>query len=221
MSVSTNAGDEGPFYRGTQLVIICSVSVDDAVNTSFYVDISWSSEPSNGTICETRRSGQKFNRTVTIDLLDTSDSAVYTCTARIFPNDTEGVIASNDTTATINITVKGTYILVAAPLSNFISHSPAELREPIVTPADTISLAGKPFSIDCNFSAPLNLVEPPTVEWLNSSLNVVFNNKTLSFSKLKTSHGGRYICRVNISIPALGISLSGNETTAITVNSKS
>ena len=108
--MSANAGDEGPFYRGTQLVVICSVSVDDAVNTSFYVNISLSSEPpTNGTISKTRRSGQKFNRTVTIDLLNTSDSAVYTCTARVSPNDTEGVIASNETTATINITVEGAY----------------------------------------------------------------------------------------------------------------
>ena len=107
--MSTNAGDEGPFYRGTQLVVICSVSVDDAVNTPFNVNISWGSEPPiNGAISETRRSGQKFTRTVTIDLLDTSDSAVYTCTARVFPNDTEGVIDSNETTATINITVEGT-----------------------------------------------------------------------------------------------------------------
>ena len=113
MSVRTNAGDEGPFYQGTQLVIICSVSVDDAVNTSFNVYISLSSEPlTNGTISETIRSGQKFNRTVTIHLLDTSDSAVYTCIAGVFPNDTEGVIASKKTTATINITVEGTYLLL-------------------------------------------------------------------------------------------------------------
>ncbi|CAI8023537.1 Basement membrane-specific heparan sulfate proteoglycan core protein [Geodia barretti] len=204
VSVGTNAGDEGPYYRGTQLDIICSISVDASVNTLFYVNITWTrdsksvmSDP-NITISRANTSRLEFTSTLAISPLDTSDSAFYTCTASVFPTDGEGVLASNGATASVNVSVE-------EPLA------------PNVTRAKIVSKAGKPFSTECNFTAPLNLVTPPSVEWLNSSGDLVSSNKTLSFPLLKTSDGGAYTCRVNFSIPSLGISESGNGTTRLIV----
>ena len=78
------------------------------------------------------------------------------------------------------------------------------------------STAGRPFSTDCNFTVPANLA---TLQWFNSTHSVVSNTGKLMFPNLLTSHGGDYLCVVNISIPLLKISLTGNGTTRLIVQS--
>ena len=121
MSVGTNAGDDGSFYRGTQLDIICSISVDASVNTLFDVNITWTrdsesamSDP-NITISRTNTSRLEFKSTLTISPLNTSDSAVYNCTAAVLPTGGEGVLASNDTTASVNVSVEGKSVSIVTP----------------------------------------------------------------------------------------------------------
>ena len=80
--------------------------------------------------------------------------------------------------------------------------------------------AGQTLSKDCNFSSPVDLVRSPTVHWLDSTLSRVSDNGTLSFPHLLTSHGGEYVCVVNISISQLSISLTGSDTTTLIVQSK-
>ena len=82
-----------------------------------------------------------------------------------------------------------------------------------------ISTAGRPFSTDCNFTVPDNLVRDPTIQWLNSTHSVVSNTGKIMFPNLLTSHGGDYVCVVNISIPQLNISLTGSGTTRLIVQS--
>ena len=121
VSVSTNAGDDGPFYRGTQLDIICSISVDASVNNLFDVTITWTrdsesamSDP-NITTSQTNTSRLEFTSTLTISPLDIPDSAFYTCTAAVFPTGGEGVLASNDTTSSVNVTVEGKSVFIVTP----------------------------------------------------------------------------------------------------------
>ena len=91
----------------------CSVSISSAVNTDFDVSITWSSDPPdalNGSyirISEISGSGLEFNRPLSISPVDLSDSALYTCTASISPRDPTGVMASNESTALVNVTVIG------------------------------------------------------------------------------------------------------------------
>ena len=132
MSVSTNAGDEGPFYRGTQLDIICSISVHASVNTLFDVNITWTRNSENAmsdpniTISQANTSRLEFNSTLTISPLDTSDSAFYTCTASVFPTDGEGVLASNMATASVNVSVEGKSVFIVT-LPYIISSVPQSL----------------------------------------------------------------------------------------------
>ena len=131
--MSTNAGDDGLFYRGTQLDIICFISVDASVDTLFDLSITWTknsenvmSDP-NITISRANTSRLEFKSTLTIiSPLDTSDSAFYTCTAAVFPTDTEGVLASNDNTSSVNITVEGKSVFIVT-LPNIISSVPQSL----------------------------------------------------------------------------------------------
>ena len=98
--------------QGTELVIYCSVSISSAVNTDFDVSITWSSDPAealNGfyRISEISGPGLEFTRTLSISPVDLSDSALYSCTASISPRDPTGVMASNESTALVNVTVIG------------------------------------------------------------------------------------------------------------------
>ena len=119
--MSTNAGDDGPYYRGTQLDIICFISVDASVDTLFDLSITWTknsenvmSDP-NITISQTNTSRLEFKSTLTISPLNTSDSAIYNCTAAVLPTDGEGVLASNDTTASVNVSVEGKSVSIVTP----------------------------------------------------------------------------------------------------------
>ena len=110
MSVNTGSG---PVVQGTELVISCSVSISSAVNTEFNVSITWSSdspEALNGSyvnISEISGSGLEFTRTLSISPVNLTDFALYICTASISPRDPTGVVASNESTASVNVTVIG------------------------------------------------------------------------------------------------------------------
>ena len=74
--------------------------------------------------------------------------------------------------------------------------------------------------MECKSSAPLNLVEPPSILWLDSSGSVVSNDKTLFSPELHTSNAGIYTCVVNISISQLDLSLSGSGNIIVNVDGK-
>ena len=229
-----NTGD-GPVVQGTQLIMNCSVSVSSSVDTEFSVNISWTSQPErvlsgpSVTISDISSLGHQLHRTVTISPVDLTDSAVYTCTASVSPViGTAGVMASDESEDAVNITVEGELALYQClsqilrfyywtHMHTHIHTHTSEPTLPSVVGGSITSLAGQPLSIDCNFTAPLNLVTPTTVEWLDSSGSVVSDSRTLSFSELRTSDGGPYICRVTIFIPH---PLTGNDTTNITVQSE-
>ena len=96
---------------------------------------------------------------------------------------------------------------------------PIELTAPTVEGDMVTSMAGRPFSTDCNFTVPDHLVRYTTLQWFNSTPSVVANTGKLMFPNLQTSHGGDYLCVVNISILLLKISLTGNGTTRLNVQS--
>ena len=108
-------------YQGTELVLTCSISVHSAVKTDYNININWSKNRFQFlsgqyvTILDTEGSDHEYSSTVTFRPVDTSDSALYTCTASLSPSLTGSVIASNETTDTIVITVKSKLEIVAEP----------------------------------------------------------------------------------------------------------
>ena len=113
MSVTLNT-DVHEVYQGTELVLICSVSVNTSVDTPFTVNITWSSGSShdvlNGqyvNISNQEGSGHLYSRKVTISPVNTSDSANYICSATVFPSDSTFIISSNTSNDEVIIEVKG------------------------------------------------------------------------------------------------------------------
>ena len=91
---------------------------------------------------------------------------------------------------------------------------------PTVEVEDIRDVAGQPFSTVCRFQMADNLIRPPIVQWLNSAGSVESDNNTLSFSTLRTSHGGEYTCNVTINISELNILLTDHGTIRLIVESK-
>ena len=92
--------------------------------------------------------------------------------------------------------------------------------KPVVFEHNLSSMAGENFSVECRFMTADNLVTAPSVQWKNSSGSVMSDNATLSFSPLLTSDGGEYTCNVTINITELGVTVTNENNTTITVESK-
>ena len=131
MSVNLNTDDDDSIYQGTELIITCTVTVDSAVNTMIDVNIIWSSlqdmDSGSGssdimdgeyiTISDTTISDMEYISTVTIRPVDIRDSDFYTCTASINSlDDSDNIISSNETSDTVNVTVKGMSFLIISNL---------------------------------------------------------------------------------------------------------
>ena len=96
----------------------------------------------------------------------------------------------------------------------------SELPNPQIFGDVKTSLAGQSFSTKCNYSVIDNLITAPTIHWVNSTNFIVSSTSSLSLTPLMTSDGGQYTCIVNINITELNISLTGNGTTNIIVESE-
>ena len=96
----------------------------------------------------------------------------------------------------------------------------SELPNPQVFRNDISSIAGQPFSTKCIYTVIDNLITAPTIHWVKSIDLIVSSTSTLSLTPLMTSDGGQYTCIVNINITELDISLNGNGTTNIIVESE-
>ena len=98
--------------------------------------------------------------------------------------------------------------------------SPEELVTPVVYEHAINSRAGQSLTVECNFVVPANLFRPPSVQWLNSAGYLKSSTRNLSISHILTSDGGVYTCNVTIIIPELKVSLTGANTTTVTIESK-
>ena len=83
-------------YQGTELIITCTVTVDNAVNTRINVSMMWnnmmwnseSAEIMNGqyiTISDISSSDRVYTSAVHIRPVNTTDSGSYTCTVSVSP----------------------------------------------------------------------------------------------------------------------------------------
>ena len=96
--------------------------------------------------------------------------------------------------------------------------------------------AGEMYTLSCTATV-LNLVLVPTIQWEYSNGSAVEGGSTftvsdmvtsgnttthnLTFSPLRTSHGGEYTCRAIINIPSISISaLSNCQSIGVVIQSK-
>ena len=94
------------------------------------------------------------------------------------------------------------------------------LPTPVIFGDVGTAIAGQPFNRECIYTVIDNLIIDPTIHWVNSIDSIVSSTSSLSLTPLMTSDGGQYTCIVNISIIELNISLNGNGTTNVIVESE-
>ena len=93
--------------------------------------------------------------------------------------------------------------------------------------------AGEEFQLTCSVSVVEHLIAQPTVQWSGGSVDSgngvtqsdtthsgVMSMRTLTFSRLRTSHGAQYTCQANINISSISVMKTGNESRDVMVQSK-
>ncbi len=112
---------------------------------------------------------------------------------------------------------------------------PAAPADPVLEVVSTgVSMAGNTFTLTCNVTLPQQLRETPAVVWIGPDGMEIGNGtvegvtvslsspltKVLTFSPLRTSHGGVYTCRASVTIPLAGVSIGSSSQTTVTVQSQ-
>ena len=88
---------------------------------------------------------------------------------------------------------------------------------PVILPSPASATAGEVMELSCSVPVMEHLGQSPTLDWSGGSVGqpgVAVTDLTtlganiwrnISFSPLKTSHGGQYVCQAGLSIPAFGL----------------
>ena len=107
--------------------------------------------------------------------------------------------------------------------------------EVVIIP-DGSTTAGDVYTLACNTTLMENLAVEPDIQWLYTNGTTVGGSnitvgavrmtgnlfiQNLTFNPLRTSHGGQYICRAHVNIPAISLPvISSQSSLNIAVQSK-
>ena len=109
---------------------------------------------------------------------------------------------------------------------------PPALPALVILPSPASATAGEVVELSCSVPVVEHLVQSPTLDWSGGSVGLpgvaVTDLTTLggtiwrniSFSPLKTSHGGQYVCQANLSIPTIGLEQIWTNSTNLSVQSE-
>ena len=227
-TVSITPNHTGVLYAGTPLTLTCSIHLNPAVDTTVMVTRMWRgpgsqvvSNSSHVTVSNlVERFAFLYETTIEFVPLSTSNGGDYECEAIAFPGSgLEFVVNSTTGSNAHSLTIE------ALPVPEVAIHSTGN------------TTAGEVYTLSCSATVVENLVVVPTIQWEYSngsavdggstftlSAMVVSGNTTtrnLTFSPLRTSHGGEYTCRAIINIPSISITgLSNSQSTDVVVQSK-
>ena len=106
----------------------------------------------------------------------------------------------------------------------------------VIISSDGSTTAGDVYTLTCRATVVENLAVKPNISWLYTNGTIVDGTnitvgtmmmlgnvftQNLTFTPLRTSHGGSYICRTSVDIPVISLSsINSESTTNITVQSK-
>ena len=90
---------------------------------------------------------------------------------------------------------------------------------------DSTVTAGGQQALECTVSVVPFLTVAPTLQWVASGNSEVTSGSgtflTHTLDPVRTSDAGQYICRVTVDISSVGVSVSGQSSTTLTVQSES
>ena len=86
--------------------------------------------------------------------------------------------------------------------------------------------------LTCTVTVEEHLVVQPTVEWSGGSVGSgsvsvdditrdgATSTRQITFSSLRTSHGGQYVCQADIDIPSIGLMRAASSSRDVTIQSE-
>ena len=115
--VTTNPPDVGTLVEGTYIDLVCTVTINDAVNTYVNVNIEWSHNGGSPLINSSDYSispisliSDQYISTICIEELMTSDNgATYSCSVSIQPSSLFVYITGSNRDSGITLNVDGKY----------------------------------------------------------------------------------------------------------------
>ena len=114
--VTTDPPDAGTLVEGTYIDLVCTVTINDGVDTNVYVNIEWSrnggsplTNSSDYSISPTSLMSDQYIRTIRIEELMTSDNgATFSCSVSIQPSLSNYITGTNGSSG-ITLIVEGKY----------------------------------------------------------------------------------------------------------------
>ena len=111
---------------------------------------------------------------------------------------------------------------------------PPDLPDPVVeiSPDPVPATAGGDLVLTCTVTVEEHLVAQPTVEWSGGSVGSesvsvddimrdgAISTRQITFSPLRTSHGGQYECQADIDIPSIGLMRTASSSRDVTAQSE-
>ena len=184
----------GPYYVGTDLTLMCIVTLDPDDNNYESVN-TWMSGPfySDEVPTPTRRSQGQYTRILSFSCISDQHEGSYTCRA--------GLIDSPDVeaNATINIEILGMCTLTSYYLYKYSMLFSTDLSSPVVSIIQTSGqpTAGQSYSLICSVQSFQTPITTHYI-WTDMSSGQVSGSSVLSFDPLRTSDGGQYTCTVTV-----------------------
>ena len=90
---------------------------------------------------------------------------------------------------------------------------------------DSTVTAGGQQALECTVSVDPFLTVAPTLQWVGPGDSEVASGSgpslTHTLGPVRTSDAGQFTCRATVDIPSAGVSVSGQSSTTLTVQSKS
>ena len=115
--VTTDPPDAGTLVEGTYIDLVCTVTINDAVNTDVIVSIEWSRNggsalmnSSDYSISPMSLISDQYISTIRIEELMTSDNgATFSCSVSIQPSSLSTYITGSNGDGNITLSVEGKY----------------------------------------------------------------------------------------------------------------
>ena len=115
--VTTDPPDVGTLVEGTYIDLVCTVTINDAVNTDVNVSIEWSRNggsplmnSSDYSISPNALMSDQYISTVHIEELMTNDNgATFSCSVSIQPSSLSNYITGSSGDSDITLSVEGKY----------------------------------------------------------------------------------------------------------------
>ena len=94
----------------------------------------------------------------------------------------------------------------------------------MTTTVDSTVTAGDQQELECIVSVVPFLTVAPTVQWVAPNNSEVASGSgpslTHTLNPVRTSDAGQYTCRATVDIPSVGVSVTGQSSTTLTVQSE-